>query len=336
MIDTLLTDLGKTLMVAAIGGGITLAIGVIKSKYKNYRLEKKYPIAGDYISEYEDIEDDKTITIKSPVCLTQKGRAITGTTEFGNRTWILKGEVSDASYLSGIYYAEAIHDKGIGNFFLEIDNNGDMNGMWSGYDSVNKIITSGSYSFTKTLPVLIKPISSKSLPTVLNIAEKQLGNAYINTEDILKKENVSVYASVNNEITGFCTGKKVELEKIYEDIPQLKNLKLKQLDAVESIGLLTSVATDPSYSGRGIGTALVSHCINELESKGLNVLLMTGWKSKKGIHIGNIAEKHGFEKLIEISDFWKEDSITNQYCCPSCGNPPCLCTAAVYVRHSHH
>ncbi len=336
MIDTLLTDLSKTLLVAAIGGGITLAIGAIKRKYKNYRLEKKYPIAGDYISEYEDIEDGKKTTIKSPVHLTQKGRTISGTTEFGNRTWILKGEVSDASYLSGIYYAEAIHDKGIGNFFLEIDNDGDMKGMWSGYDSVNKTITSGGYSFTKTLPILIKSISKKTLPTVLNIAEKQLGNAYINTEDLLNNENVSVYVSVNKEIAGFCTGKKIELETIYNDIPQLKNLNLKQLDAVESIGLVASVATDPNYSCRGIGTALVSHCIKQLESKGLNVLLMTGWKSEKGIHIGNIAEKHGFEKLIEISDFWKEDSITNQYCCPSCGNPPCRCTAAVYVRHSHH
>lgn len=191
------------------------------------------------------------------------------------------------------------------------------------------------YSFTRTLPVLIKTISRKTLPRVLSIAEKQLGNAYINTEDLLNKKNVSVYASVKKEIAGFCIGKKIKIEIIYEDIPQLKNLGLKQLDAVENIGLVASVAIDPAYSQRGIGTKLISHCIKELENKGLNILLMTGWKSKKGIHIGSIAEKHGFEKLIEISDFWKEDSIKNQYFCQSCGNPPCKCTAVVYIRHSH-
>ncbi len=182
---------------------------------------------------------------------------------------------------------------------------------------------------------LIKTISRKTLPRVLNIAEKQLGT-YINTEDLFNKENVSVYASVKKEIAGFCIGKKIKLEKIYEDIPQLKNLGLKQLDAVEKIGLVASVAIDPIYSQRGIGTALIGHCIKELENKGLNILLMTGWKSKKGIHIGNIAEKHGFEKLIEISDFWRKDSVKNQYFCQSCGNPPCKCTAAVYIRHSRH
>ncbi len=249
---------------------------------------------------------------------------------------MLDGEVSQDGYLFGIYHAESLHDKGIGNFFLEINIKGDMEGLWSGYDSIKKKIVSGRYSFTRIPNIKIKIISNKHVPAILNIAERQLGNAYINVEDLLNDKNIAIYASVRNNIVGFCTGKKMSLENLYKDIPQLADMKLKQLDAVENLGFLASVATEPNYLGRGVGSALIEYCITELENKELNVLVMTGWKSGKGVHIGGIAKKYNFEKLKEIPNFWKEDSIKNSYNCPSCGPPPCLCSAVVYIRHSKH
>jgi len=336
MIEKIIISLGENLVVAAIGGALTLMFGAIVSKYKRFRLENKYPLAGDYLSEYEDVVKGEKLKIKAPVHLGQKGRCIEGTTQLDGRTWILNGEISDDGYLYGIYHAESVHDKGVGNFFLEIDIDGDMEGLWSGYDSINKTIMSGRYSFIRKPTLTIEKISQQHIPAVLNIAEKQLGAAYINVGDLLSKDNVAAFASVEGKIAGFCTGKRISLQQLYENIPQLENKKMKQLEAVEDLGILASVATDPSYSGRGIGSALVGYCIDELEKKGLNVLVMTGWKSDKGVHIGSIAKNHGFEAILEVPEFWKEDSIRNQYACPSCGQPPCLCTALVYVRHSQN
>lgn len=334
MIENLLASLSENLLTAAIGGAVTLLFGASVQKYKRYRLEKMYPIAGNYLSEYEDVVAGKKSVAKAPVKLMQRGRSIEGTTKLDGRTWILKGEVSDDGYLFGIYHAESVHDKGVGNFFLEINIDGNMNGLWSGYDAINKTILSGRYSFVRSPTVSIEKITKRQIPAVLSIADKQLGAAFINIEGLLSDENISAFASISEKIIGFCTGKQIPLQKLYEDIPQLKSMKLRQLEAVENLGMVASVATDPSYSGRGIGTALVEYCIHQLEARGLNVLVMTGWKSNEGIHIGSIADKHGFEKLLEVADFWKEDSLNKGYSCPSCGEPPCHCSAVVYIRHS--
>jgi hypothetical protein len=37
-----------------------------------------------------------------------------------------------------------------------------------------------------------------------------------------------------------------------------------------------------------------------------------------------------FEFRIELPNYWKEDSIKENFTCPVCGNPPCLCSAVIY------
>lgn len=334
MIEKILASIGENLFVAIIGGAVTILSGAMVEKYQRFRLEKKYPIKGEYLSEFEDVVNGEKTIIKAPVTLTQKGKCIKGTSEIDGRTWILDGEISEDGYLFGIYYAESVHDKGVGNFFLEINIDGDMEGLWSGYDAVNKTIMSGRYSFIRKRDFKIARITKRQVPAVLSIAEKQLGAAYINVEDLLAEENVACYASISGKIVGFCTGKQIALDKIYESIPQLREMKLKQLATVETLGMVASVATDPDYAGRGIGSALVEHCIAELEKKDFNVLAMTGWKSPKGVHIGSIAKNYGFKEVLEVPDFWKEDSLKHGYACPVCGQPPCRCSAVVYLRHS--
>ncbi len=95
------------------------------------------------------------------------------------------------------------------------------------------------------------------------------------------------------------------------------------------------MATDAGETGKGIGTELLSTCVTKLRKMGLNVLVMTGWKSEKGVHIGSLAKKLGFEEILEIENFWYEDSKANGYRCPSCGEPPCECSAVVFIKHSH-
>jgi len=302
--------------------------------YRRHRLEKKYPISGDYLSTYEDEDSGEKYFIEAPLHLSQKGRNITGRTEFDGRVWILEGEISNDGYLFGIYHAESVHDKGVGNFFLEIGISGDMEGLWSGYDSINKNITCGRYAFVRKPNFKIGKVTKKNVSAVLSIAEKELGAAYINVDDLLAEGNIAVYASVEGNIVGFSTAKKISTSEVYEKIPQLRGKKLRQIETAENIGLLASVATDLGWSGKGIGSALVEYCIKALEESGLNVIIMTGWKSGKGVHIGSVAKCHGFSQIMEIPEFWKEDSVENKYDCPHCGHPPCTCSAVVYVRHS--
>ena len=147
------------------------------------------------------------------VQLTQKGKEIKGTTKMDSRIWILEGEISDSGYIYGIYYAESIHDKGVGNFFLEFTNDGNLEGLWSGYDSINKKIVSGRYLFKKIPRIVISKVSEKSLPTILHIADKQLGNDYINANDFMQDDFLKFQASIDNKIVGFITSKEITIEE---------------------------------------------------------------------------------------------------------------------------
>lgn len=96
--------------------------------------------------------------------------------------------------------------------------------------------------------------------------------------------------------------------------------------------MIGSIAVMKDYGKRGIGTALIKECLIRLSSKGARFAMMTAWKGKNGVHIGSLAEKNEFTKRFEIENFWKEDSIKNNYFCPECNLPPCHCTAAIYTR----
>jgi ribosomal protein S18 acetylase RimI-like enzyme len=334
MID-FLNSLGGNLLVAAIGGGITLGVKYLVERIKQKRLENKYPISGNYISSFEDVLNGEKVITKAPVSLQQDGLNVTGTTMMDGRTWILEGDISTDGYLHGVYHAESVRDKGVGNFFLEISIDGNMDGLWSGYDSINKSIQSGSYSFVKQPLIKITAISDKQVPALLNIAEKNLGEAYIEVDDLKNKEGIALAATNSGKLVGFCTGKKVAVSELFKNIPQLAQKKLKQLQVVDEVGMVASIATDSAETGKGIGTKLLSECASQLQNMGLNVLVMTGWKSEKGVHIGSLAKKLGFEEMLEIENFWYEDSKANGYRCPSCGEPPCECSAVVFIKHSH-
>ena len=332
--EEIVSSVLENLLVAVIGGSFMLLYSKSLKKYKQVKLEKKYPISGEYISTFEDIVDDKIITSKAPVQLSQKGKEIKGTTEMDSRIWILEGEISDSGYIYGIYFAESIHDKGVGNFFLEFTNDGDLEGLWSGYDSINKKIVSGRYFFKKRPTIVINKVLEKNLPTILHIADKQLGKDYINANDFMQDDFLKFQASIDNKIVGFITSKEITIEDVYQRVPSLKDKNLNQFNVVSKLSYIGSIAIDPVYEGLGVATALFQHILKELNKKD-NVILMTGWKSKNGTNISGIAKQHGFDEILEIKDFWKEDSIDNHYDCPVCGNP-CLCSAILYVKHGNN
>ena len=180
----------------------------------------------------------------------------------------------------------------------------------------------------------IRKLRNADLPAVIDIADKQLGKAYIQEQDLLINDVFAYVAVTAKHITGFCTGRITTKAELYSVIPKLNKIDKNLISNGNRVGIIASMAVDPDYVGSGIGTSLMKHCINLLEDNGCQVILMTAWRSQDGVHINHIAEKFGFEKIIELSEFWKEDSLRHGYQCPCCGEPPCICTAVVYQRHT--
>lgn len=136
------------LLSAAVVGLLVRFRRVLYNKY----LEWQYPVSGRYITRFEDEINGNEVTITAPAKLEQEGKKVTGSTKMSddNREWYLEGDISSSGYINGIYHALDPHDRGVGNFFLYINHDKTMEGIWSGYDEVNDKISSGRYTF---LPV---------------------------------------------------------------------------------------------------------------------------------------------------------------------------------------
>lgn len=171
-----------------VGVAAALLIGAgtwAKDEAYNKYIERKYPVAGDYLTKFEDEEDGTEIVATAPANLKQNGREIDGRTIMPNddREWILEGEISTSGYLNGVYYATDPHDRGVGNFFLYINYDRNMEGLWSGYDEVNQQISSGRYTFTPLFDAYtIRPLTADLIPSVIDIADQKLGKNYLETD----------------------------------------------------------------------------------------------------------------------------------------------------------
>ena len=318
-------------IIGTLFAGIVL---IISKAIRRFYLNKKYPIKGNFITYYDDISDGQKCTLSAPATIRQKGLDINGKTtlELG-KTWILEGKISDG-YVYGVYYAESPHDKGLGNFFLEINATGDLDGIWSGYDHENKLITKGLYLFKRIPKIQIQSITKSYYGNVLELSYRLLGKDYFPAIPQSDKNKIVFLVAISSKkFIGFAYAritKKDDLNVILKnrqiDIPP----DIKLADETGTLGFLNTVCVNPDFQGRGVATILIKECLNNLVTLGAETLICIAWKSSAGVKIGGVLSKLGFREWITLDKFWAEESISQNFSCPVCGNPPCNCSAVIY------
>jgi ribosomal protein S18 acetylase RimI-like enzyme len=332
-------------LTGLIGIGLTLVVQALATRIRDVGLQKKFPIAGTYITRYVDHDCLHTDIVK----LRQRGRHVTGESvpnverDINSRKWLYKGEIMTEGYVQGSYKPETIADKGFGAFFLKFEKNGDLKGYWIGKDADEVKIVSGEYIFLRQPNFSIGAIDISDQSQVLRIAEARLGDAYINRDHLISGDDkVALCARIDKTVVSFATARMLGTTDFLQAIRERLGAKLPSLLPLErrvagetKIGFVASAATDSNFEGRGLGAELVEQCIAGLENRGANVMVATAWKSNKGVQAGSILECRGFQRLMDLPGYWELDSLTNGYSCPTCGNPPCHCTAVLYVRNRH-
>jgi ribosomal protein S18 acetylase RimI-like enzyme len=368
--------LGITTQNVIVGLITTFIIGTVvylKDRLLNFYIEMQYPVAGSYITTFEDEEDGERVTRRAPANISQTGRKIEGKTSLpgDDREWVLEGEISTNGYINGIYRAIDPHDQGIGNFFLYINHDRHMEGTWSGYDEVNRQITSGRYTFVPKFDNFrIRDVSEEDIPPIIDIADQQLGKDYLSAgllkqslnEDspyftrvavteppssssidkmgsLLGLNNNGVKAESNSSdsstgrIVGFC------LNAVFtpDELDEYLHVDLAELpeamQAADEIGVIRTIAVKQSYHGRGIGTELVEASIQHCYSISNPVICAIGWKDEGTVSIGGVLERLEFDRIAEYGKYWHEDSLEHDYECQTCGDPPCNCSAVLYARY---
>lgn len=318
-------------LLGAFGAGLMVLVGkMARLSYLNY----KYPVGGDYLTFYQDVCNGEKITYSAPATIKQKGLRFKGNTELEEgKSWSIEGSVREGGHVYGTYFADSLHDQGMGNFFLKISANRDMEGIWAGYDHENKIVTSGEYRFYHIPKIKIRPANSSDHSRILDISSSVLGDGYLPDMHSLEsaKNCIFLVAVLNGKIVGFSYarilqhGDVKQIIRSSRDIPPDVSLSEQR----GKLGYLHTVGVDPKFQRRNIGTALVRESIEQLKKLGAETLLSVGWKSEKGVHIGGVLKRSNLNAFKEIAEYWLEDSKKKGYSCPSCGNP-CRCSAVLF------
>lgn len=341
-LESLLSGLGQDVLVGLLGAGLLSALTFVIQAFRDALVRRKFPLAGRYISKFEDYENGALVVTKALVDLRQRGRTLSGEARLldGSRTWSMEGRIHGDGRVSGSYRASDPHDSGLGAFFLELQDGG-MEGMWSGYDSQNKAVTAGRWSFQRIEKQLVEKTKREDIDKVTALLGNALGVRYLSKNDVtsyLEGQNSTVF-SLKSAQDGTVVGAAIatlldatsplegivpsdQIERVERVVPELEFNK---------VSYLKSLAVAPKHQGLGGATALVKAAVEWSLERSATLVFAIGWKDQQGCHIQGVLEGLEFEAREELSDFWLVDSKEHDYECPSCGET-CRCSAVLFSR----
>lgn len=298
---------------------------------------KPFKFSGQYLTQYEDSDKGRLVLRKAPAVLHQFANNVWGYTSFGNqKRWRLKGKVYGKKRLAGIYYAKGYLDDGFGTFFLELNQNGVLEGYWSGYDSDNKDITTGKYIFKKCQKYIkVRNFKLTDFAQIVRILDSQLGKGYISEDylrDIIDDKKYTFCKVVEDTTKHQIVGVSLYGIMDYTEVKQLtQGRDINELKFAPQIGLIKTVAVDEAYKNLGLASSLIQSILDELITKDIVCFISPAWKHSGITNIANVLENKGFVRTLEVPNYWYESSIQEKFECPHCGNP-CHCSCVIYVK----
>jgi GNAT superfamily N-acetyltransferase len=333
------------LVVAVAAAILGAATTQIQRLVQNRRLRRRYPIGGRFVTEYEDVTDTGTIMRDGEATLGWKRDRIRGVdvnTEEG-RAWKLEGAMDAAGFLAGIYRADDPYDTGNGTFFLRIEGR-DMYGLWAGYDSVNRRVVSGTYTFRRRPDGTVRRATPEEAGRVVALLGDALGESYVDlgtVEEAITGDGTAtclVEVDSSNRLLGAVTCYIVTPDSLDRFLPEgqgdlINSLRVFKFNTL--IGLLRSIAVAPSDRRRGVATDLTEACIAWCADHGASTMLTFAWLAHTDRQampqLTGVLKHTGFTEVETIDDYWTLDSQSKRYQCPVCGHT-CRCAAAVYTR----
>lgn len=255
-------------IVGLIGAAIVALLTYFLTRVRDVIVDHRFPVAGMYRSIFEDTVDGVVVHTKAIARLKQRGHKVWGptTTINGERTWLLVGRIAGGGRIHGSYAADGPHDEGLGGFFLELLPDGHLDGMWTGYDTENKLVSAGRYSFWPMLALPTRRMNTADLDGTLSVLGNALGSRYVSRGEL------STYVGRKDRIAFVATGKDGQVHgAATSDIPADASniLELLPADARPRVlslipelefnrtALLRSVAVSPKARGNSVGTSLV-------------------------------------------------------------------------------
>jgi len=322
---------------AGVIGGLIVAFLIWSFTWLKQQYEsKKFPVWGEYITYFEDIESGQPVTATSISKLEQKGLRVFGkTTQTDGRTWNLNGNIVGPGHIAGVYSADADYDEGVGSFYLKV--NGDnLEGMWSGYDHENKSTASGRYIFRKKASISILTARNEDITSILDFSSHLFGEGYVDDVRNLinDKKAVALVAVENGDIVGFILGKLCMRDEAKILVNSLEKLPadLENSDKEGTLGIIKTLGVTSSRQGHGIGEALFSSAESRLKKLGAKTIIIPAWKNGNIVNIDGLLKHFSYNHFLSDSDYWKGNCENGKFRCPSKSGGKCVCSVEFYKK----
>ncbi len=169
------------------------------------------------------------------------------------------------------------------------------------------------------------------IEAALHLSAAELGVGYLTRGDFSPPSSYALVAVDDHiGVVGFAIGHRCDYAPLCETYPAARHL-LRPLQSFR-LGLLKSVVVRGGHRGSGIGLRLVEDCLDGLASSGAEAMIMFAWRRGESVPAASLARRCGFRAVGEAEALWHADSLERRYICPTCGAPPCRCSAAIYVK----
>lgn len=181
----------------------------------------------------------------------------------------------------------------------------------------------------------IRKLKESDIPYVLALIDYSLGEGYYSKAQVqsyIEDEKFSYVALEHDTIIGVILNDILYLEVFSESLSVESSILSKAAHPHTKIGLLNVLVVKESFQRKGIGNMLLEVSLQEMKERHIHHMFAEAWKTTSGvINIKKLLVSLGFEEIIEIQDFWKEDSMKEGFSCSFCGFP-CICSAVIFCK----
>ena len=170
--------------------------------------------------------------------------------------------------------------------------------------------------------IVYKDINHEYLNQVYSIHKQKLGTGYLDLkhfENLAEKEWLLI-ALNNDEVLGYLSIEHTTEKEFF------KGKKIIHQQNEAPVLVVNTCAV--KYENCGIGTMLMDFAITNF-SNNAEKIFCPAWKHGDKTNAHKLLSKFGFVKLIELKNFWYEDSLNIEKFCPVC-NTPCTCSLIIY------
>jgi len=182
----------------------------------------------------------------------------------------------------------------------------------------------------------ITPLKKEHFSDIIKLSNIHFGQNFITSQylnkylSIIKKQGFTFLSDQNN-VVGFILTDILNTSEFIEAIIKDKEWFISQLNDYKNVALIKQIVVNELYQNKGIGSLLIEHVINLLNTSS-QITYCLAWKKGDKTPLKNILLKNGFSNIKTITNYWYNDSLSKNYSCIHCGSPPCTCSSEVYFK----